>query len=367
LTRALSLAAVAELVDGELRVGDPEATVRRVLPVDAAAPDAVAFVAKAAWVEALATTRAGVVLVTPALLEQDVSVAAGVAIVVTPRPYVGFARLAQAFAGEVPRPVGIHPSAVIEAGAELGADVAIGPFVHVAAGAKIGDGAVLHAGVHLGPGAAVGAGSVLYDHVVVRHGCTVGARCILHAGVVVGADGFGFAAEPVEAEGEGEPGGRIVRHVKIPQVGDVVIEDEVEIGANTCVDRGALGTTRIGAGTKIDNLVQVGHNVQIGPRCLLVAQSGVAGSSRLGPEVTLAAQAGISGHLSIGPGALIYGQAGVTSDVGPDDKVGGTPAMPAADFFRNAVRLRQLGGLFDRVKKLERALSRLRDAAPSDP
>lgn len=364
MTRALSLAAVAELVDGELRVGDPEATVRRVLPVDAAAPDAVAFVAKAAYVEALATTRAGVVLVTPALLEQDVQVAEGVAVVVTPRPYVGFARLAQAFAGEVPRPVGVHPSAVIEDGAELGVDVAIGPFVHVAAGAKIGDGAVLHAGVHLGPGAAVGAGSVLYDHVVVRHGCSIGARCILHAGVVVGADGFGFAAEPVE--GEGEAGGRVVRHVKIPQVGDVVIEDEVEIGANTCVDRGALGTTRIGAGTKIDNLVQVGHNVQIGPRCLLVAQSGVAGSSRLGPEVTLAAQAGVSGHLSIGPGALIYGQAGVTSDVGADEKVGGTPAMPAADFFRNAVRLRQLGGLFDRVKKLERALREIA-GAPSDP
>jgi UDP-3-O-[3-hydroxymyristoyl] glucosamine N-acyltransferase len=231
--------------------------------------------------------------------------------------------------------------------------VAIGPFVYVGPRARIGAGAVLHPGVHVQADASVGAGSVLYDHVVVRHGCHVGARCLLHPGVVIGADGFGFAPDAR---------GPVPVHVKIPQVGDVVIEDDVEIGANSCVDRAALGTTRIGAGTKIDNLVQVGHNAELGPGCILVAQSGVAGSSRLGAAVTLGAQSGISGHLRIGAGSVIYGQSGVMKDLPPSSHAMGSPATTKAEFFKSVVRQGKLDSLFARVKKLEALLDGARGA-----
>jgi UDP-3-O-[3-hydroxymyristoyl] glucosamine N-acyltransferase len=189
---------------------------------------------------------------------------------------------------------------------------------------------------------------VLYDHVVVRHGCVVGARCILHPGVVIGSDGFGFAQDASAERG--------VEHLKIPQLGDVVVEDDVELGANCCVDRAALGTTRLGAGSKIDNLVQIGHNVELGRGCILVAQSGVAGSSTLGDGVVLAAQAGISGHLEIGAGAMVFGQSGVMNDVEPKGRMMGSPAVPQAEHFRTLVRIAKLDSLFSRVKKLERLL-----------
>jgi UDP-3-O-[3-hydroxymyristoyl] glucosamine N-acyltransferase len=192
-------------------------------------------------------------------------------------------------------------------------------------------------------GASVGAGTILYNHVVIRHRCRVGAQCILHPGVVVGSDGFGFAQDGGE-------------HVKIPQVGDVEIEDAVEIGANCCIDRGALGTTRIGEGTKIDNLVQIGHNVQIGPRCLLIAQSGIAGSSKLGRSVILAAQAGVVGHVEIGDGARVLGQSGIMRSVEPGESMMGSPAVPQKEHFRTLVQLGKLDSLFKRVKKLERLL-----------
>jgi len=337
----LSLVEAAALVGGEVVHGAAQGAVRRVMPIDAAEPDAITFVSKAQYVPSLASTRAACALISRALHEKNgVTVAAHLTLIAVEDPYLAFAKLAQRFAGEAPRPLGVHPSAVIEG--ELGPEVSVGPFVYVARGARIARGATLYAGVHVDRDASVGAGSVLFDHVVIRHGCHVGARCILHAGVVIGADGFGFAQDPDGA------------HQKIPQVGDVVIEDDVEIGANSCVDRGALGTTRVGEGSKLDNLVQVGHNVTIGPRSLLVAQSGVAGSSKLGRGVTLAAQAGVAGHIRVGDGALVYGQAGVTKDVAPGEKVGGTPAIPARDFFRNSVWFAKLAELAARVKKLER-------------
>jgi UDP-3-O-[3-hydroxymyristoyl] glucosamine N-acyltransferase len=323
-----------------------------------AVEDAVTFVTKPKYFEQLAKTRAGAVMLCPEFLTRDeVSIPAAVAVIAVARPYVAFARAAQALARRVPAPVGIHRSAVIEEGAILGRDVAIGPFVYVGSGARVGDGAVLYAGVHVEAHAEVGAGSVLYNHVVIRHGCLVGARCILHPGVVIGSDGFGFAQDGCRESAGGEGDGAPVQHVKIPQLGDVRVEDEVEIGANSCVDRAALGTTRIGAGTKIDNLVQVGHNVQIGPGCILVAQSGVAGSSRLGRSVILGAQSGISGHVEVGDHATVYGQSGVMENVAPGGRVMGSPSTSQAEHFRNVVLVAKLDSLYRRVKKLERALT----------
>lgn len=348
MTRSATVAELAALVGGRVERGDEARTIRRIMPVDSAHEDAITFVTKPKYLPLLETTRAGAVMIAPELLsERDVRIAAGTAVISTPRPYVAFARAAQHLAHAIPGPViGVHSSAAIDSTACLGRDVAIGPFVWVGPGASVGEGSVLHAGVHVEAGASVGAGSVLYNHVVVRHGCSVGARCVLHPGVVIGGDGFGFAAETTDGEG--------LLHVKIPQTGDVVIEDDVEIGANSCVDRAALGTTRIGAGTKIDNLVQIGHNVQIGPACIIVAQAGVAGSSTLGRAVTMGAQSGVSGHVEIGEGALIYGQAGVMSEVPAGQKVAGTPAVPSAEFFKTVVRVSKLDELASRLKKLEK-------------
>ncbi len=349
-----TIAELATLVGGQLVRGRGDATVSRVMPIDGAASDAVSFITKPKYLPYLSTTHAGVVMTSPKLLaEGPPSQADGAAVISVANPYAAFARAAQLFARPVPVPAtGVHPSAVIDSTASVGAGVAIGPFVLVGAGVVIGEGAVLHAGAHVHDGARVGAGSVLYDHVVVRHGSIIGERCILHPGVVVGADGFGFAQEAHEAAGAG------VVHLKIPQTGVVVIEDEVEIGANACIDRAALGVTRIGAGTKIDNLVQIGHNVEIGEACLLVAQSGVAGSTKLGRRVIMGAQSGISGHVTVGDGVMVLGQAGVMSDVEAGAKLAGTPAVPAQEFFRTVVRISKLDELAKKLKSLEKVLHR---------
>lgn len=348
-----TIAELAALVGGQLLRGRGDVVVSRVMPIDGATADSVSFITKPKYLPHLATSQAAVIMTSPKLLAEapsaDGQVLAEAAIISVANPYAAFARAAQAFARPVPAPpAGVHSSAVVDASATLGADVAIGPFVWVGPGVVLGDGVVLHAGVHVHEDSRVGAGSVLYDHVVLRHGSVVGERCILHPGVVVGADGFGFAQEAAEAG---------VVHVKIPQTGVVVIEDDVEIGANACIDRAALGVTRIGEGSKIDNLVQIGHNVELGPGSLLVAQSGVAGSSRLGARVILGAQSGVSGHLKIGDDVMVLGQAGVMNDVAAGEKVAGTPAMPATEFFRTVVRVSKLDELAKKLKSLERLIA----------
>jgi UDP-3-O-[3-hydroxymyristoyl] glucosamine N-acyltransferase len=337
---------LAVIVGGEVLRGDPSAVVHRVMTTEDAREDAITFVTKPKYYAMLSSTRACAVMLAPEILDRDdVRPREGLAIIGVRQPYLAFALAAQALADRVPQPVGIHRMAVVEETARLGLDVSIGPFAYVGAGAVIGEGCVLHAGAHVESNATIGAGTILYNHVVVRHGCKIGEKCILHPGVVIGSDGFGFAQHEDPSE-----------HVKIPQLGDVVVEDDVEIGSNSCIDRAALGTTRIGRGSKIDNLVQVGHNVEIGPGSILVAQSGVAGSSRLGRGVVLGAQSGISGHIDVGEGAVVCGQSGVMQNVEPGQKVMGSPSMPQADHFRSIVRIAKLDSLFARVKKLERLL-----------
>ncbi len=337
-----TVAELAKIARGELIRGDGSTTVTRVAPADSASEGAITFVAKPEYLPFLKTTAASALLIDPGALD-GVQLPERLAVIATPTPYAAFARVSQALAERPPQPDGVHASAAIDPSAVLGAGVSIGPFVFVGPGAVVGEGAVLHAGAHVEGDASIGAGTILYNHVVVRHGCRVGAQCILHPGVVVGSDGFGFA------EDQGE-------HVKIPQVGSVEIEDCVEIGANSCIDRGALGLTRIGEGTKIDNLVQVGHNVQIGPRCILVAQSGIAGSSRLGRSVILAAQAGVVGHVELGDEVRVLGQSGIMRSVPAGESMMGSPAVPQKEHFRTLVLLGKLDSLFKRVKKLERLL-----------
>ena len=231
-----------------------------------------------------------------------------------------------------PRVAGVHPHASVHPDAKVDASASIGPNCSIAAGAVIGANAVLVANVSVGFNAKIGAGTVLYPNVVVYERCEVGAGCMLHAGVIIGADGFGYHPRP---DGRGV--------MKIPHIGNVVIHDGVEIGANTCIDKGKFGSTVVGAGTKIDNLVQVGHNCRIGRSCIMCGESGLAGSVTLGDGVVVGGRAAVSDNVTVGSGAKIAGYSGVTSDVPPGAVYMGVPAGPANEWRRIYASLRKMG------------------------
>jgi UDP-3-O-[3-hydroxymyristoyl] glucosamine N-acyltransferase len=233
-----------------------------------------------------------------------------------------------------PKPAaGIHPSAVVDPTAAISATASIGPMAYVGPHARIGENVVLQSHVVVEAFASVAEDSLLFSRVVVGAHCVIGARNRLHAGVVIGADGFGFAT----MDGA---------HHRIPQVGNVITEDDVDIGANTAIDRARFGSTRIGRGTKIDNLVQIGHNVQVGAGCLIVAQVGISGSTQLGDFVIIGGQAGVAGHLKVGDKARIAGQSGVSKDVEAGKTYGGIPAIPFNEFQRLNILKRRLPELF---------------------
>jgi UDP-3-O-[3-hydroxymyristoyl] glucosamine N-acyltransferase len=240
-----------------------------------------------------------------------------------------------------------HITAVIEDGVERGAAVWVGANVVVREGARLGEGTVLLAGSYVGRGASIGKQTLLHPHAIVLDECIVGDECVLNAGCVIGSDGFGFVRVGIE-------------QMKIPQIGNVVIGDRVEIGANTAIDRAVTGSTVVGAGTKIDNLVQIGHNVQIGEHCVLCGQVGIAGSARIGRGTTAAGQAGIAGHLVVGEYSLILAQAGVTHSIPARSRVSGFPAQPHRTAMEQQVLLRKLPKLVDQVRALMDAVAELR-------
>jgi len=324
--------------------GDGTLDVVRVARIEDAAPGDVTFLANPKYAAFLATTRASAAIVDHSIHE------APCARLRTETPYLAFAEaVAVLMPPKVPAP-GISPQAAIDPAAEIGAAVSIGPFAVVGAGARIGAGTILHPHVVIAPGVSIGRKAVLHAHVSVRDGVTVGDRVVLHAGVVIGSDGFGFAQRP-----DGE-------HQKIPQVGSVAIEDDVEIGANSTVDRPAVGETRISAGTKIDNLVQVAHGVRIGRRVLLAAQVGIAGSTVLEDDVIMAGQSGATGHVRIGRGARVSAKSAVTKDVEPGRQVAGVPAGDLAEWREAVVLVRRLPELRKAVADLQEAVRRLHEA-----
>ncbi|HWP35408.1 MAG TPA: UDP-3-O-(3-hydroxymyristoyl)glucosamine N-acyltransferase [Thermodesulfobacteriota bacterium] len=324
-------------------VGDGARPLHGVAPIDAAGPGDLTFVANPKYLRYLPGTRAGAVLLAREHLPPGPPPADRTYLVV-PDPYLALAGALVLFHPPRRPPPGVHPTAWVDPSATLGREVHIGPLCAVAAGCRLGDRVVLVGGVHLGEGVEVGEESTLHPNVTVYPGCRLGRRVVVHGGTVIGADGFGFARGPQGA-------------VKIPQVGRVVIEDDVEIGANCAIDRATLGETRIGRGTKIDNLVQIGHNVVVGEGSLIVAQVGVSGSTRIGRGVTLAGQAGLVGHIEVGDGAIVTAQAGVSNDVPAGAVVSGTPHRPHHEWRRIAAALGELPALCRRVRALERRLA----------
>ncbi len=338
-----TLAELAHLVGGRV-VGNESVKIRGVAPIDEAGPGDITFLADPRYHRHLKNCRAAAVIVGPGTMLGEPTGAAPGWLVVS-RPYLAFAKILQLFA---PVPVydrEISPESHVDPRAVIEADVTVFPHVYVGRDARVGRGSVLYPGVFIGDEAQVGDNCVLHPHVVIRERCRVGNRVVLHAGVVIGADGFGYA-------GEGKD------RAKIPQIGIVEIEDEVEIGANTTVDRATLGKTVIRQGTKIDNLVQIGHNVIVGEYTVIAAQAGIAGSSRIGAEVVLAGQVGVADHIEIGDRAKIGGQSGVPRSVPPGALLSGAlEATPHRQWLKVMTLLPQLPKLWERVRRLERKTS----------
>jgi UDP-3-O-[3-hydroxymyristoyl] glucosamine N-acyltransferase len=298
----------------------------------------ISFLANAKYTHFLKTSKAAAVIVPP-----DVDTGGRPAIAVK-NPLYGWARVLEILGAERTRhPAGIHPTAVIAPTAVLGKNVSVGARAVIEDEAVIGDNAVIYPGVFIGWRTRVGADALIYSNVTIRERVTVGDRCIFQPGVVIGSDGFGFTVE----------GGR---HYKVPQVGTVEIGDDVEIQANTTIDRAAVGVTKIGRGTKIDNLVQVAHNAEIGEHGLVVALTGIAGSTKIGKYVTIAAQCGIAGHLTIGDGAVLAAKSGVSHDIKPKEVVWGTPAHPIKDEIKVIAAARKLPALLDEWKQIKKRM-----------
>jgi UDP-3-O-[3-hydroxymyristoyl] glucosamine N-acyltransferase len=269
----------------------------------------------------------------------------------TENPYLAFAHALELFHAPVVPEIGVHPTAVVASDAQLGHGVSIGPYVVIAGGCRLGRGAILHPHVVLYPGVTAGDDVILHAGVVVRELCELGNRVIVQNGAIIGSDGFGFA--PV---GDGT-------YYKIRQTGRVVIEDDVEIGANTTVDRAAVGETRIRRGAKLDNLVQIGHGSLVGEHTVLAAQVGLAGSTRLGRNVQAGGQAGFAGHQEVGDNAVITAQSGVHGEIPPGAVLSGSPGFDNAVWRRAVIAFQRLPELQQRVRSLERELERLKAQA----
>lgn len=332
---------IARLVGGKV-AGNGELVITGISGIREADSGDITFLAHPKYAPLLSLTKASAIIV-----GQDVPPPDSKTVIHAANPSLAFTQLLDALGPkQITYKPGVHPTAVIGAGAQLGKEVSVGPCAVIDEGAKIGDGAVIGAGAFVGRETSVGAQSIIYPGVVLRERISVGSRVIIHSGTVIGADGFGF----IFVEG---------KYLKVPQVGTVIIEDDVEIGANVTIDRARFERTIIKRGTKIDNLVQIAHNVAVGQDCVIVAQAGIAGSTTLGNRVTMAAQAGCVGHLNVGDGAIIAAQAGVTKDVDAGSFVIGAPAIDHLKFKRNVANVNRLPKLQDRVEQLEKKIAEL--------
>ena len=336
------LARLAEVVGGELE-GDGGVAIRAVNGIREAGPGEITFLSNARYAKFLSKTRASAVLL--GLSAERVPLA----VIRCRDPYAAFLKLLDLFARARPGPrTGIHPTAVLGPDVVLGGENAIGPYAVLEDGVRVGERTAILAGAYIGRGAALGDDCIVHPRAVVAEGTLVGHRVVIHSGAVIGGEGFGFYPD----------GGR---YRKIPQIGRVVLGDDVEVGANSTIDRATVGETRIGRGVKIDNLVQIAHNVVIGEDSILCGQVGVSGSTEVGKGVTLAGQAGLVGHIRIGDGAKVGAQGGVTKSVPDGREVSGYPALPHALARRIYASMRRLPDALLRLRQLSERVERLEE------
>jgi UDP-3-O-[3-hydroxymyristoyl] glucosamine N-acyltransferase len=340
----LTLSQVAGVLQVPLHTGQDRA-LSGVATLEEAGEADLSFLTSEAYVPQFLATKAAAILVSRRV---KLPPNHGRMVIVVDDVDLATAKVLELVAPAVPRPpIGIDATARLAPTAIVGEAVAIGPNVIIGQRSHIGRGTVLHAGAVIGDDVCIGEACELFPNVVVRERVSVGNRVIIHAGSVLGTDGFGY-------RWDGQ------RHVKVPQVGTVIVEDDVEIGSCVCIDRAKLSTTRIGQGTKIDNLVQIGHNVQVGPHCIIVGQAGIAGSARLGRGVVLGGQAAVRDHVSMGDGAMAAACSGVAEDVDPKTIVSGLPALPHRQSLREQAALRRLPDLVVQVRKLQEEVDKLK-------
>lgn len=351
MSRAFCLSELAERTHARL-VGDASWQIRGVEALECATSEDASFLANPRYREAMTRSQAGVICV-----DSETPLLTGKNYLICQQPSRAFQILVELFlTSEYNRSgfVDIHPTAVIHPSATLGAGVQIAPYVVIDHGVHIGD--HTHIGPHtsIGPGVLIGTHCKLYAHITIRERCTIGHRVVLQPGVVVGSCGFGFTTD---ASG---------KHTKLEQLGSVHIEDDVEVGANTTIDRARFKTTRIGRGTKIDNLVQIAHNVRIGPDNIIVAQTGIAGSVKTGKNVVFGGQAGVVGHIEITDGTMIATRGGVSKSVPTPGKYSGSPIMSLSEYNRNQVHLRRIGTYVKQIEELEQRIRALEQASPRE-
>lgn len=328
-----TLKEIARLIDGEV-LGDEDAVITGISGIKEAEDGDLTFLANPKYIHLMDTTRAAAVITSREIAK------APKPIIRTDNPSLAFAKIISLLmTDEQQYPSGIHPAAVVGKNVRLGRDIALQPYVVLDDEVEVGDRTIIYAGTYIGHHAKIGSDCLIYPNVVIRERVEVGDRVIIHSGTVIGSDGFGFAT----IKGV---------HHKIPQMGTVVIEDDVEIGANVTIDRARFGRTLISRGTKIDNLVQIAHNVEVGENSIIIAQAGISGSTVIGKNVTIAGQAGLVGHITIGDNAVLAAQAGVTKSVPPDTCVSGYPAKPHEQAKRINAFIQRLPELFEAVKKL---------------
>jgi len=331
----LTAEAIAAITGGKL-IGDPSTTVTSVAPLDRAQSNQLTFLGDRRYADSLASCSAGIVLISPELSDTAGSISSRV---VVAKPMESMLKILPELYPVSQGTPQVMSTARIGNGAQIGSRVSLGDYAVIGANAVIGDDVVIGAHSVVGDGVRIGNGSRLFPHVTVYAGAQIGMRVVLHSGVRLGSDGFGYVFT----------GGV---HAKIPHVGGCIVGDDVEVGANTTIDRGSIGDTVIGSGTKIDNLVQVGHNVRIGRLCLIMAQVGISGSARIDDGCVIAGQAGLGGHIMIGKGARIAGQSGVFGDVPAGEVWSGYPARPHRESLRATGAMFKIAGMMKRLEKL---------------
>ncbi|MDQ3261179.1 MAG: UDP-3-O-(3-hydroxymyristoyl)glucosamine N-acyltransferase [Pseudomonadota bacterium] len=339
---ALTLSEIASRLGGEV-LGDGATMVTGIGTLERATADEIAFLANPVYRPQLNSTRAGAVIVGPA--DRDLT---PVPRILAVNPYAYFARVAALFAPALRRVPGCHPTAIVEADATIAASAQIGPLAYIGRGAKVGERAVIHPQVQIGANTRIGADSIIYANSVIYHNCEIGERVIIHSGAVIGADGFGFAFDADH-------------WLKVPQVGRVVIGSDVEVGANTTIDRGAIDDTVIESGVKLDNQIQIGHNVRVGAHTAIAGCAAVAGSASIGRHCRIGGGAGIVGHVDICDGVTVTAQTLVTKSITqPGTYSGGLPHMGNRDWLTTTAHLRRLDKLLERVEALEREVKHIR-------